>query len=160
RQGLSRFLRFIRRLQETAGDLGAAPAAPEDENAVRVMSVHRSKGLEFPVVILMDAGRAFNRPRGEGGLSLLHPAGGGGMRAVDEERWSAHPSLPLLAMQERISQAELAEEMRILYVALTRARERLIVIGSVAGVPRVCAAWLQTASSVDPEGPLAAESLA
>src|SRR5690606_9193629 len=80
--------------------------------------------------------------------------------AVDEERWSAHPSLPFLAMQERIRLEELAEEMRILYVALTRARERLILIGSVAGVPRACAAWLHTASSADPEAPLPAETLA
>src|SRR5690606_42081706 len=116
---------FIRRLQETAGDLGAAPAAPEDDNAVRVMSVHRSKGLEFPVVILMDVGRSFNRPRGEGGLFLFHRTAGAAMMAVDEERWSAHPSLPFLAMQERIRLEELAEEMRILYVALTRAREQI-----------------------------------
>src|SRR5690606_33830114 len=89
-----------------------------------------------------------------------HRAAGAAMMAIDEERWSAHPSLPFLAMQERIRQEELAEEMRILYVALTRARERLIVIGSVAGVPRACAAWMQTASSADPEAPLPAEPLA
>src|SRR5690606_30971121 len=80
--------------------------------------------------------------------------------AVDEERWSAHPSLPYLALQERIRQEDLAEEMRILYVALTRARERLILIGSVSGVPRACSAWLQAVRSANPEGPLPAEPLA
>ncbi|MEW6523698.1 MAG: helicase-exonuclease AddAB subunit AddA [Bacillota bacterium] len=139
RQGLFRFLRFVERLRESQ-DLGSAPALGEDEDVVRVMSVHKSKGLEFPIVILLDAGKAFNW-RDLYGDVLCHRDLGLGPRVVDPDRRIKYPSLAhtAVACQRRLE--ALAEEMRVLYVAMTRAREKLVVVGSARDLEGKCRRW-------------------
>ncbi|HAI20706.1 MAG TPA: helicase-exonuclease AddAB subunit AddA, partial [Clostridiales bacterium UBA8153] len=139
RPGLFRFLRFVERLRESQ-DLGTAPALGREEDVVRVMSVHKSKGLEFPVVLLLDAGKLFNRQ----GLQqdvLYHRRLGVGPRVVDADRRLKYPSLAHTAVSCRCRLEALAEEMRILYVAMTRAQERLILVGSCRGLERKRQRW-------------------
>ncbi|WPD19793.1 UvrD-helicase domain-containing protein [Thermaerobacter composti] len=138
RQGLFRFLRFIERLRERGDDLGTAPALGENEDVVRVMTIHQSKGLEFPVVVVADLGARFPEERGH---ALLHRELGLGLKVADPELRIRYPSLAYEAVRARQRLDTLAEELRILYVALTRARERLILVGSVRDLPTAAAAW-------------------
>lgn len=139
RQGLARFLRFVRQLREAERDLGTAPAVGENDDVVRIMTVHRSKGLQFPVVFLVDCGRQFNS-------RSVHPDAafqrrlGIGLRVVDVERRVSKPSLVHTAVTSSRRREELAEEMRLLYVAMTRAQERLILVGS-APLARSAPGW-------------------
>lgn len=130
RQGLGRFVRFLERLEEEDSDFGPAPLLTEADNVVRIMTVHNSKGLEFPVVFAANLGRAFNL--GDKSHSILLEDGPlpAGARYTDPLTRTKWPTLAheLLARQRR--QRDLAEELRILYVALTRAREHLVLCGS------------------------------
>ena len=129
-QGLFRFLRFIKKLKESEGDLGTARALSENENVVRIMSIHKSKGLEFPVVIAMDLGKQFNLQDAQGDL-LFHQHAGLGLKLIDSTTRLRYPTLSQKAVRQRLKNENLSEEMRILYVALTRAQEQLILVGSV-----------------------------
>ena len=151
RQGLSRFLRFLDSLREES-DLGQPQVATEAEDVVRVMSVHRSKGLEFPVVILPDLGKAINLQDCAGNI-LADRKAGLGMVVVDEEKRVRYPSLASVLVQNRLRQQALAEEMRILYVAMTRAKEHLVLIGTCK--PEAPARW--AARWTGHEGPLPAD---
>jgi ATP-dependent helicase/nuclease subunit A len=133
RQGLSRFLRFVEQLEEEEGDYGAAAPVAEGQNVVRILSIHKSKGLEFPIVFLAGLGKKFNLR--DTHAALLFTRGGGmGARVVDAERLVRYPT-PVYRMLQREKKREaLAEELRILYVAATRARERLILTGSARKV--------------------------
>ena len=128
RQGLSRFMHFLESLREET-DLGQPSIASEADNVVRVMSVHRSKGLEFPVVFLPDLGKRINFTDCQGAI-LADRSAGLGMAVVDDERMIRYPSLSSVIVQQRLRQQSLAEELRVLYVAMTRAREHLILVGT------------------------------
>lgn len=128
RQGLARFLAFLERL-EAESDLGQPPIASAGENVVRIMTVHRSKGLEFPVVILPDLGKAINL-RDCAGSILLDRHAHVGMDVVDEAKQVRYPSLASTLVAARLRQQAMAEELRVLYVAMTRAREHLILVGT------------------------------
>lgn len=140
RRGLFRFLRFIQRLQETEDDLGTARALGENEDVVRVMSIHRSKGLEFPVVIVAGLGRQFNF-RDLYGDVLCHRDLGFGPMVADAGLRVKYPGLAYRAVQEQLRQDQLAEEIRVLYVGLTRARERLILVGSCRDLQKNLRRW-------------------
>ncbi len=129
RRGLFRFLRFIRRLEESQGDLGQARALGEQENVVRVLSVHKAKGLEFPVVFVMDLGRRFDFKDIRQDV-LYHRRLGLGPVFVDAEAGIKYPTVAHAALSGAIVRESMAEEMRILYVAMTRAREKLFLVGS------------------------------
>jgi len=143
RRGLGRFLEFIRRLQETEGELGAPPAISEAEDVVRVMSIHKSKGLEFPVVFMPDIGKAFNFENARGDLVADRHLGVA-MREVDTERGIKYPTAAHLVVTRQIQRETLAEQMRLLYVAMTRAREKLVLCGSVQ-IERARQKWLSQA---------------
>ncbi|MEW6661144.1 MAG: helicase-exonuclease AddAB subunit AddA [Bacillota bacterium] len=128
-RGLFYFLRFIKRLQESGSDMGAARALGENEDVVRIMSVHKSKGLEFPVVFVAGLGKQFNL-RDAKEDTLLHKDLGIGLDVVDLAKRVKYPSIAKIAIRERLRLEALAEEMRILYVAMTRAREKLILVAS------------------------------
>lgn len=145
-RGLFRFLRFIERLQESGQDLGTARALGEQENVVRIMSIHKSKGLEFPVVFVAGMGKKFNLQDVNGSF-LIHKDLGFGPRMADLELRIQYPSLPQLAIRHRMRRETLAEEMRILYVALTRAKERLILVGTVSDLGKTLQAWARAAST-------------
>jgi ATP-dependent helicase/nuclease subunit A len=128
RQSLARFMQFLQSLRDEA-DLGQPSIASEADNVVRVMSVHRSKGLEFPVVFLPDLGKRINFADCQGSI-LADRSAGLGMDVVDGERMIRYPSLASVLVQQRMRQQSLAEELRVLYVAMTRAREHLVLIGT------------------------------
>lgn len=141
-RGLFRFLRFIEKFRASGHDLGAARALGENEDVVRVMSIHKSKGLEFPVVIVAGLGKQFNT-RDLKEQALLHKELGIGLPVVDTELRLSYPSIAQEAIRRQLYFELLAEEMRILYVALTRAREKLILVGSVRDPVKSADRWCQ-----------------
>lgn len=129
RQGLGRFLRFIDQMKERDQTASPANLMPAAQNAVRIMSVHRSKGLEFPVVFVAALGREFDK-RDARGRMLLERDAGLGLKAVDEDRLIEYPTIAHHRCARLTARGDLAEEMRILYVALTRTRQKLILVGT------------------------------
>lgn len=127
--GLDRFIRHVDGLAEAGEDAAPPPALGEGEDVVRVMSVHQSKGLEFPVVFVIDLDRSFNLADSQRHL-IFHRELGLGARVVDRERKVSYPSLAHRAVRARLDGESLAEEMRLLYVALTRAKEKLILVST------------------------------
>ncbi|MEW5897548.1 MAG: UvrD-helicase domain-containing protein [Bacillota bacterium] len=152
-RGLFRFLRFIEQLREEGGDLDAARSLGENEDVVRIMSVHRAKGLEFPVVVVAGLGRRFNLQDLSRSF-LLHRQLGCGPVVTDLERGVRYPTVLHRVIRERLRREALAEEMRLLYVALTRARERLILAAAVRRLGRQVEQWRSRAAAAPPEGPL------
>jgi len=144
-RGLFRFLRFVERIRESGGDLGTARALGEDEDVVRIMSIHRAKGLEFPIVILAGLGKAFNK-QDLNKTVLVHRELGLGLQVVDLASRVVYPTLARRAIRARLESEALAEEMRTLYVGLTRAREKLVLIGSVANPGKAALRWSQVAA--------------
>lgn len=144
-RGLFRFLRFIGRMRESGGDLGAARSLGEQEDVVKIMTIHKSKGLEFPVVFVAGLSKAFNR-QDLNGAFLLHKDLGFGPKFIDLDLRVSYPSLASLAIRRRLRLEALAEEMRVLYVALTRAREKLILVGTVKDATKAAGGWLRAAS--------------
>ncbi len=138
--GLFRFLRFIERLQESDGDLGAARALGEQEDVVRVLSIHKAKGLEFPVVFVMDLGKRFNTEDTRQDI-LFHRDLGIGAQYCDLLSRVKYPSLAHQAIALKLKEENLAEEMRVLYVALTRAKEKLCLVGSARNLERMRKRW-------------------
>ena len=127
-RGVSGFVRMLTLLESQGDDLPAATMPAQD--AVQLMSVHGSKGLEFPVVILADTARRFNQSD-QRSNTLLHSRLGFGCMRRDREKGVQYTTLPMEAIKVAENQGSLSEEMRILYVALTRAREQLILVGRV-----------------------------
>lgn len=133
---LGGFVGFLNRLRERGGDLAAAGGGPGDgADAVRIMSVHRSKGLEFPVVILADAARRFNRADMRE-PALLHSRLGFACVRRDRENLKQFTTVPMQAVRLECEREALSEELRILYVALTRAKEKLIMSAAFRGDAR------------------------
>lgn len=126
-RGLYQFIRFIEKIQEKEKDL-AQPFAESKEDAVQLMTVHGSKGLEFPVVFLLDLSKQFNTQDLDG-LFVLDEQLGAGIQLVDDERVK-YLTLPYQVIQQKRLNKALSEEMRKLYVALTRAEQKLYLVGS------------------------------
>ena len=127
-RGLYRFLRYIENLRKADTDLSAARTLGAGENVVRIMSIHRSKGLEFPVVLLLDLGKNFNMKDAQSRLFQLHKTLGIGVRLTDFATAQRYKTLPWKAISAAMIAESKAEELRMLYVALTRAREKLILV--------------------------------
>ncbi len=123
--GLRRFTERLRAMDER-GEEPPRSMGDAQIGAVSVMSIHRSKGLEYPIVFLCDTARKFNKSDLKD-LVLVHPELGLGPKVTDTERGLEYPSLPRLALSRRMLRETLSEEMRLLYVAMTRARERLFI---------------------------------
>jgi len=145
-KGLFNFINFIDKLKTGKGDMGSAKILGENDNVVRIMSIHKSKGLEFPVVILAGCGKKFNLQDMNKSI-LLHQDLGFGPDVVDHRLRISWPSAAKQAIREKIKAETLSEEMRILYVALTRAREKLIITGTVNDVGKSAARWSTSASA-------------
>ena len=127
-KGLFNFIRFIEKLKSGNSDLSSAKIIGENEDVVRIMSIHKSKGLEFPIVFLCNSNKMMNTEDLKGNV-LLHKDLGFGPNLIDVERKIEYPTYSKEAMKIRLRDEAISEEMRILYVALTRAREKLIVTG-------------------------------
>jgi ATP-dependent helicase/nuclease subunit A len=151
RQGLGRFLKFLEKLKAET-DLGQAPVASGADNAVRIMTIHASKGQEFPVVFVPDLGKAINMMDAAGSI-LLDRSAGLGMQVIDPVLQVRYPSLSSTVVQQRLRQQAIAEELRVLYVAMTRAKEHLILCGSCT--EKQATDWVE--QWLDHTGPLPAE---
>ncbi|QNG59675.1 helicase-exonuclease AddAB subunit AddA [Bacillus sp. PAMC26568] len=139
-RGLFRFLRFIERMQERGDDLGAARALGEQEDVVRLMTIHSSKGLEFPVVFVAGLARQFNM-MDMNKKYLLDKELGFATKLIQPSLRISYPTLPLAAMKKKMKIELLSEELRVLYVALTRAKEKLFLVGSLKDAGKTLSDW-------------------
>lgn len=128
--GLSGFIRFIDKVARTSGDLATAARPSENADIVRIMTVHQSKGLEFPICILADMQHAFNE-RDNTESVLISSSAGLGMKRRTEDGISVYDTASRRAAVITSERMGRSEEMRVLYVALTRAKENLIMVTSV-----------------------------
>ena len=147
-RGLFRFLRFVDRMQRRGDDLGAARSLSEKEDVVRIMTIHSSKGLEFPYVFIAGAGRKFNKMDFNEPY-LFDQHFGLAVKAIDPDNRIMYTSLPFLAMKEKKELEMRAEEMRVLYVAMTRAKEHLEIIATVKDIEKTIVKW-QDAQLIEP----------
>ena len=127
-KGLFNFIRFIERLHSSSGDLSSAKMIGENEDVVRIMSIHKSKGLEFPIVFLASTSSQFNLMDLNKDI-LLDQELGLGVKYIDYDMQVKYDTLTKLALRNKELNSVYSEEMRILYVALTRAKEKLYITG-------------------------------
>ena len=127
-KGLFNFIQFIDKLKKQNGDLASAKLIGENEDVIRIMSIHKSKGLEFPVVFLCNSHKKFNMQDLNDNI-LLHQDIGFGPTIMDTTRKIKYTSIAKDAIKLKMKQETLSEEQRILYVALTRAKEKLYITG-------------------------------
>ena len=127
-KGLYNFINFIEKVKMSSKDTGAAKIIGENENVVRIMSIHKSKGLEFPVVILAGTGKKVNLQDLNEKL-LMHQTLGFGPTYIDAARHIEFKTIAKKAISIVQKNEIISEEMRVLYVALTRAKEKLIITG-------------------------------
>lgn len=127
-KGLFHFVHFIEKLKKQNGDLASSKLIGENEDVVRIMSIHKSKGLEFPVVFLCNSQKKFNMQDLNESI-LLHQDLGLGPTFIDTKKKIKYSTLAKEAIKLQMKQETLSEEERILYVALTRAKEKLYITG-------------------------------
>ena len=127
-KGLYNFIKFIDKVTKTGSDMGAPKLIGENEDVIRIMSIHKSKGLEFPVVFLSGTGSEFNMMDLNENI-LLHPKIGLGPKYINYDRKIQYNTLAKEAIKIQTKKEVLEEEMRLLYVALTRSREKIIITG-------------------------------
>lgn len=145
-KGLFNFINFINKLKRSSGDMGSAKILGENEDVVRIMSIHKSKGLEFPVVILGGTGKQFNKMDLREDI-LLHETLGIGTNCIDVKKRIKYDTLQKHAIKKKCELEVLSEEMRILYVAFTRAKEKLIITGAVSDLEKSCEKWCKAGAS-------------
>lgn len=129
-RGLFNFIRYIEKLRRYEVDFGEVSVSGEQADTVRIMSIHKSKGLEFPVVIAAGMGKRFNQQDARSSV-IVHASLGVGLDAVDLDEGTKSVSFFKRVMQREEILENLAEELRVLYVALTRAKEKLILTGTM-----------------------------
>lgn len=144
-KGLFNFVRYIEQLKKYDVDYGEAGILDEQSDTVRVMSIHKSKGLEFPIVFTAGMGKQFNTQDTRGSI-VLHPEWGVGLDCIDLEQRTKSATFLKKIIQEETALENLAEELRVLYVAMTRAKEKLILTG-VCEIPEK----LRTEETLRPE---------
>lgn len=139
-KGLFNFIRYIERLQKTGLDFGAVKGGSENSDVVHIMTVHKSKGLEFPVVFLCGMGNSFNK-RDSAAPVLMHRKMGLACDFTDIDKRIERITVSKKILADKMKAESLAEEMRVLYVAMTRAKEKLIITGSVNNIEKKCSQW-------------------
>lgn len=135
-KGLFKFIKYIEKIKKYEIDFGEASIISEKDNTVRLMSIHKSKGLEFPVVIVAAMGKQFNNMDANH-KTLIHPDLGLGIDYIDPNRRLRSQTLYKKIISRKIVLENLGEELRILYVALTRAKEKLILTGYVPSADKL-----------------------
>ena len=148
-KGIFNFINFISKLKKSNTDMGSAKTLGENANVVRIMSIHKSKGLEFPVVICSGMGKNFNNQDFRKSI-LYHHDLGYGPELVDYNRRISYPSIAKEALKSRINIENLSEEMRVLYVAFTRPKEKLIITGSSRDINKSINSWSNGIDSKQP----------
>ena len=126
-------------------DFGEAPVADSEGTVVRIMSIHKSKGLEFPIVFVAGMGKNFNKQDTRGKL-LIDADLGIGTDYLDSEKRIKGPTLKKNVMKRRMELEALGEELRVLYVALTRAKEKLILTAATGSLRNSLKKWSLLAS--------------
>lgn len=134
--GLFHFIRYMERLDKYDVDFGEAKVTGEDDKSVRIMSIHKSKGLEFPIVFVAGMGKNFNLQDSRAKL-LLHQDYGIGIDYLDLSLRVKTPTLIKKFIQKQLVLESLGEELRVLYVALTRAKEKLILTAGVKDIDKL-----------------------
>ncbi len=145
-RGLYHFVRYIENLKKYEVDYGEANLSSEADDTVRIMSIHKSKGLEFPVVFVSGLGKQFNESDIRSKV-VLHPELGIGFDYVDTKLRTRQPNLLKRVIQKRTEAENLGEELRILYVAMTRAKEKLILTGSVSDAEKKMEKWMRASGN-------------
>lgn len=139
-RGLFHFIRYIEKLRKYDVDFGEAEIVSENEEAVRIMSIHKSKGLEFPICFVAGLGKQFNRSDSRGRI-IIHPELGIGLDDCDGEHRIKRTTFGKQVLAKQVDLENLGEELRVLYVALTRAREKLILVGGVKKAEKKMEVW-------------------
>ncbi len=151
-KGLFNFINFMDKVESGKSDMGNAKILGENDNVVRIMSVHKSKGLEFPVVFFGGCSKKFNMQDLNQSI-LLHQDLGFGPDIVDNNLRVSYPSTIKTTIKSIMRIETLSEEMRILYVAMTRAREKLIIVGAFDNVAKHAEKWAFIAGGTDKKIP-------
>ncbi len=138
--GLFNFIRYIEKLKKYDVDFGEAKTVGENDNTIRIMSIHKSKGLEFPIVIMPALEKRFNQ-MDKNGESVFEPDLGIGLEMRDPKSRIKNETLLQKVIRKKITIEDLGEQLRILYVAMTRAKEKLIMIGAVSDAEKKVQEW-------------------
>lgn len=131
--GLFHFIRYIEKLHKYEVDFGEASTSGEQDDTVRIMSIHKSKGLEFPIVFVAGMSKQFNTQDLRSNI-VLHNGLGVGPEYIDSKLRTKVPTLLKKVIQKKVQIENLGEELRVLYVAMTRAKEKLILTGYIPSV--------------------------
>ncbi|WP_461810109.1 helicase-exonuclease AddAB subunit AddA [Faecalimonas sp.] len=134
-KGLFNFIRYMEQLKKYDVDYGEANIADEQADAVRLMSIHKSKGLEFPIVFVAGMNKRFNKQDITGEI-VTHAEFGIGLDRIDLEKRMKSPTFLKKVIQREVMLENIGEELRILYVALTRAKEKLIMTGTLSQIEK------------------------
>jgi len=148
-RGLYNFINFISNIKPSSEDMGSAKIIGENEDVVRIMSIHKSKGLEFPIVFLCGLGKRFNEGDLKGKI-LFHHELGFGPTYIDLDNRISYNTPQREFISKKIQGENKSEEMRLLYVALTRAKEKLILVGSGKALDKKIEKW--SGAGIDENG--------
>ena len=129
------FLNYVDKIRQSSGDTGGAAVLGENDNVVRIMSIHKSKGLEFPVVFIANMDKKLNQKDLSQSI-IMHPELGFGADYYDFDLRIKYETQTKIAIKEELNNELIAEEMRLLYVAMTRAKEKLIITGTIPGMEK------------------------
>ena len=151
-KGLFNFVRYIDQLQKYDVDYGEANLTDEKNDVVSLMSIHKSKGLEFPIVFVVGMGKQFNMQDAKQSI-VVHPELGVGIDAIDSTLRIKTPTLLKKAIQQKVQRESKAEELRVLYVAMTRAKEKLILTGATADLEKELTVLVPIANRIKKELP-------
>ena len=138
--GLFNFIKYVEKIKTTGVDVGEAKTTGGNPDMVRLMTIHKSKGLEFPIVFVAGLGKKFNREDAKSDL-LMHQELGFGVKRFDYKNRVIYETISRRVIGERIVRESLSEELRVLYVALTRAKDKLFLVGSVSDLHKKIAHW-------------------
>ncbi len=147
-RGLFNFIRYVERMLKNGADMAGAKIFDENADVVRIMTVHKSKGLEFPVVFLCGTGNRFNKNDMTKKI-VMHRELGMACDFVDLEKRVERPSVSKKVILDKIETEDISEEMRVLYVAMTRAKEKLIITGTVSNIEKKRLFWAMFAKDED-----------
>ncbi|RPA65098.1 helicase-exonuclease AddAB subunit AddA [Aerococcus agrisoli] len=139
-KGIFQFIRFIEKIQEKENDLQAPKSGDDARNAVNVFTIHHSKGLEFPLVYVYNISKRFNVQDLRGPV-IYNDEVGIGVKLNDRSRNISYPNVFELVAKRNEKKDMLAEEMRKLYVALTRAEQQLVLVGMVKDFDKAVEKW-------------------
>jgi len=140
--GLFNFIKYVERIKTTGTDIGEAKTDAGEENSVSLMTVHKSKGLEYPIVFVSGLGKKFNKLDSAKSV-LMHQTLGFGIKKFDYKRRVVFETAARKLISETIIREGLSEELRILYVALTRARDKLYLVGTVPDIRKKAKKWAE-----------------